>query len=343
LSQRGVFVRTSEYLPDGTVTNLEVTLPDGKRFKAVARVAHRLTAKEARTLGRKAGLGFHFLEYNDSGYALTHYINELEKQDFTDKTAPSAGAQVLIADPNDRLLERLGSGSLGMHYRVTAVKDGAEAFAECLEAPPDVVLCCTDDLPGINGWELLRRIRAKDNIAHIPVMLMADDAGDLIRLQAYRMGAADFIPKPFTDEELCIRLGRVLRLHEPRGGHTIRGKLHDISVGTLLSLFDFERKSGILVLRDPLQTARLFISEGRIIKIDSSDVGLPKDVMLRLLDWNNGEFEFSACEVVGKDSLEMTTTGLLLEHARLRDEDSKFENTLSDGDDPRPLDDAFGE
>ena len=69
------------------------------------------------------------------------------------------------------------------------------------------------------------------------------------------------------------------------------------------------------------EIARLFVSEGKILKVESSaGNGAPRDRLMRLLDWHVGTFEFSPCAIGGKDELNATVTSLLLEHARVRDE-----------------------
>ena len=101
----------------------------------------------------------------------------------------------------------------------------------------------------------------------------------------------------------------------------LSGSVGEISIPTLLSLLDFERKSGILLLLNDRQAARVFVAEGRIVKVEAGDISMkPLERMMSVLDWTNGSFEFSSCEVVGSDEIGVGTSTLLLEHARLQDE-----------------------
>jgi hypothetical protein len=69
------------------------------------------------------------------------------------------------------------------------------------------------------------------------------------------------------------------------------------------------------------ELARLFVSEGHILKVESSAInGAPRERLMRLLDWHVGQFEFSPCAIGGKDELQTSVTQVLLEHARVRDE-----------------------
>jgi hypothetical protein len=149
----------------------------------------------------------------------------------------------------------------------------------------------------------------------------------MTRLNAYRLGVADYIQKPFTDEELAIRVRRAAR--SGRGAServVLRGEVTTISLGTLLSLLDFERKSGTLVVLSDAQIARIFFAAGRIVKVETSlPAATPREKLMAVLDWRTGNFEFSACEVVGEDEIDMPTQALLLEHARTRDEQQQGE------------------
>jgi len=319
---------------------LEISLPNGARFRAGARVAHVLSKKTARALGREPGIGFEFVHYEDSGDALTLYVNKLSQQVMA-TGVPEAGAQVLVAGASEPLMARLTNGPLGLNFHVFGVGSGKDAYRACLERPPDLVLADAE-LPDITGWDLASTLAAKANLSHIPLVLMSEDTSTMTRLRAYRLGLADFVPKPFTDEELCIRLSRVLAARKPRDHHTMRGQLADISIGTLLSLLEFERKSGILMLSSGVLSARLFVSDGQICKVDSPGLGTTREVVLEILDWQAGEFEFSVCEVVGENLLGVPTTQLLLEHAKASDERIAGDNG-PDGAIGGELDIAFSE
>src|SRR6185295_3835836 len=117
---------------------------------------------------------------------------------------------------------------------------------------------------------------------------------------AFRAGIRDYVPRPFLDEELVIRVHRIAApvpaSATAPGSGGLRGSLGDIGLGTLLSLLEFERKSGVLMLLRQHEIARVFVAEGRMLKVESS-VGngsaTPKDRLMRLLDWRDGQFEFS--------------------------------------------------
>src|SRR5690606_27226676 len=163
----------------------------------------------------------------------------------------------------------------------------------------------------------------------VPVVLLADSHDDFARLQAYRIGVRDVVSQPFTDEELCIRVRRAAI--ESRRASTepvLRGSLGQISLPTLLSLFEFERKSGTLLVFGGDAAARLSIAAGRIVRVDGPRGGREQGAsdaavrqLMEVLDWTDGRFEFLAGEVLaGGDDVGLGTSEIILEHARRRDE-----------------------
>jgi two-component system OmpR family response regulator len=95
----------------------------------------------------------------------------------------------------------------GDGYRVRTVTDGTAALGAVIDSPPDLVLI-DSGLPGIDGGEVARQLRWTSGIAVIFVTA-ADSADDIHR--GFRMGADDYIVKPFDPEELSLRVRAVLR------------------------------------------------------------------------------------------------------------------------------------
>src|SRR5438045_2176179 len=114
-------------------------------------------------------------------------------------------------------------------------------------------------LPGINGFEVLRRIRAT---SRLPVLLLTARGEDVDRIVGLEMGADDYLPKPFNPRELVARIQAVLRRHGERptpgapttegripfGGHTLDlaartlerdGEVHTLTTGefSLIKVF----------------------------------------------------------------------------------------------------------
>ncbi len=321
LSKRGVFVRTDDLLPVGDIVELTVVLPVGAEFHVIARVAHLLSPSVARALGRRTGMGFEFLEQDNDGRSeLVQYLDDLIEEFTPPPRDVPIGCRILLADPSSPLLGRMRTALTHAGFEVETVESGTEAYQRCSDNPPQILVAATR-MPGTDGWQLIRMLNDNPRTRGVQVVLMDDDTSDMTRLEAYRSGVKDFVQKPFTDEEMVIRLRRLALSPSRDGAATLRGSLAEISLATLLSLLEFERKSGILVVLRADDAARLFIARGGVVKIEgpSSDDD-PLSRLMAVLDWSDGNFEFTRCEVVGTDEIGLPTSRLLLEHARRHDE-----------------------
>jgi CheY-like chemotaxis protein len=230
--------------------------------------------------------------------------------------------QAIVIEPSVPLRARIARGLESAGFKVTPCESVPEALDACNVWRPDVIVCAATIEDGMSGIDLAYAMSEHATLSDVPLVLTGDET-DLGRLEAFRAGVRDYIPRPFLDEELVIRVHRVVAPVIPVANPGLRGNLVDIGLGTLLSLFEFERKSGILLLLRNGEIARVFVSDGRILKVEASTaIGPPRQRMMALLDWRDGQFEFSPCAIGGRDELGTTVTQLLLEHARVRDEAS---------------------
>ncbi|HYC02037.1 MAG TPA: ATP-binding protein [Azospirillaceae bacterium] len=131
--------------------------------------------------------------------------------DAADATAPL----VLVADDNGDMrayLVRL----LEPRFRVMAVADGAMALEAARRQRPDLVLSDVM-MPGpLDGFGLLRALRACADTAAMPVILLSARAGMEARVEGLQAGADDYLVKPFQAQELLARIEGTLRLAELR-------------------------------------------------------------------------------------------------------------------------------
>jgi CheY-like chemotaxis protein len=231
--------------------------------------------------------------------------------------------RILVADPQTRILERLSTALGGAGFIVATATNGIEALGACLSKPPDVALI-ERDMPVVDGLHVLQEMGRHGELASVPVMMMSANATDLVRLQAFQLGAADFIPKPFTVLEVILRARRWARASQRDTERVVlRGTLAEVSLPTLLQMFEQEKKTGQLSLTRDQLAAWIDFIDGRIIRARSSEAdGTARAIVLKVLDWRHGYFELTA-GVPGSSApaeVEDSVTHLLLEHARLHDE-----------------------
>jgi len=122
--------------------------------------------------------------------------------------------RILLADDNADMrnyLQRL----LADRYTVLAVPDGAAALEVARSRPPDLVLSDVM-MPGLDGIELLRELRAAEATRTIPVILLSARAGEESAVEGLSGGADDYIAKPFSARELLARVHTHIELARNR-------------------------------------------------------------------------------------------------------------------------------
>lgn len=117
-----------------------------------------------------------------------------------------------IADFVRRYLEREG-------YRVEIRRRGDDGLAAVLAEPPDLVVLDIM-LPGMDGLEVLRRMRGE---AYVPVILLTSKSDETDRVVGLEMGADDYVTKPFSPRELTARVKALFRRVEALRGNLPAG------------------------------------------------------------------------------------------------------------------------
>ncbi|TMD04051.1 MAG: response regulator transcription factor [Chloroflexi bacterium] len=115
--------------------------------------------------------------------------------------------RVLIVDDEQEIRRALKTGLGYQGFEVRAVATGEEALAEVGAWHPDVVLLDLG-LPGLDGFEVLRRMPGKNRVA---VMVVSVMPGEKDKVRALDLGADDYLVKPFGIQELSARIRAVLR------------------------------------------------------------------------------------------------------------------------------------
>ena len=122
-------------------------------------------------------------------------------------TAPKSDLSLNVLVVEDNLVQRtVVSGQLRMAgHRPVAVASGEEALAAARGSRPDVILLDLD-LPGIDGLEVCRMLKADAALARVPVAFLTARSGVDDRLMGLSQGADDFLAKPLDPRELVLRL-----------------------------------------------------------------------------------------------------------------------------------------
>src|SRR6266508_2478525 len=126
---------------------------------------------------------------------------------------------ILVVDDEPAIVRLVRTKLQADGYAVITADRGEKALEILEDERPDLVVL---DLmmPGIDGFETLRRIRGG---SQVPVIMLTARAGDADRLKGFQGGADDYLTKPFNPDELAARVAAVLRRTAgtaPAGGRT---------------------------------------------------------------------------------------------------------------------------
>lgn len=248
--------------------------------------------------------------------------------------------RILVADDDTWILRMVTTILTKRGYEVETAQDGEQAYELALAKSPDLLI--TDVMmPNMDGWTLVRALRARPEFGFMPVIFLTALNSEEDRIRGFRLGADDYLPKPFRFEELDLRVAKTLRRsqtveREARAqlsnkddslspGAALTGDLNQIGLSVLLTLLEMERKSGILVITDDSeeQTSRVYLRDGRAVRAVTEGGAVQpvnRECIYYLLNWATGRFEFTQAEIDMEDEIKTTITHLLMEAAKRIDE-----------------------
>lgn len=186
-------------------------------------------------------------------------------------------ADILIVDDRPDDLQLLSSLLATQGYRVRSAASGDSALASVLADPPELILLDIA-LPGLNGYELCRRIKADDRVRLIPIIFVSARSDTADKVEAFANGGADYITKPFHETEIIVRIENQLRIG--RLQQTLQQKLHD----RLVEQSELESTNRDLEARVADRTAELQARQQELIVLQTRlEAALDKEHALNSL------------------------------------------------------------
>src|SRR5262249_14552214 len=106
------------------------------------------------------------------------------------------------------LLEKRG-------YGIITADDGADGMRKAEQTRPDLIIADIM-MPRMDGWQMVRALRARPELAFIPVIFLTALGREEDRIKGFRLGADDYLSKPFRFEELDLRVQNALKKGKAR-------------------------------------------------------------------------------------------------------------------------------
>jgi DNA-binding response OmpR family regulator len=119
-------------------------------------------------------------------------------------------ARILVVEDDRDIAELIAHALAKAGYDADRVASGPDALASARAAAPDAIILDLM-LPGLDGFDVCRALRADDGTASIPIIMLTARGEESDRVAGLELGADDYVTKPFSAKELVARVGALLR------------------------------------------------------------------------------------------------------------------------------------
>ncbi len=224
---------------------------------------------------------------------------------------PPKKSSVLIVDDERSGREAMESILVGLGETLVFASSGSEALEIAAAHPPDLILLDVM-MPGMDGFEVCRRLRADPVLADMPVILATALNDRNSKLMGLEAGADDFLTKPVDRIELIARVQTILRLNRYRKlasrlealerGHQELAEAYDATVESLVSFLDSrdhetEQHSQRVMKMTVLLARRFEFGESELVHIrrgallhDVGKIGIPDAILNKPGPLNDAEW-----------------------------------------------------
>jgi len=182
-----------------------------------------------------------------------------------------AKQQLLLVDGDPRSVRVLEVSLKNAGFNVTTASDSADAIAKLEYAAPDLILTDTRH-PGIDGYEMVLKLKAQPEHAGIPIVFLTSQKSIEDKIRGLELGVEDYLIKPIFVRELITRVHMLLarRTQEriatgPASRTRFAGSLEDMGVVDLLQTIEVSRKSGVARINQGKRQATVYFRDGKLV------------------------------------------------------------------------------
>jgi len=235
----------------------------------------------------------------------------------------AGNVRILVVDDNPMVLAMLQQ-ALTPLGEVSIANDAADAVLKAIETLPDLLI--TDyRMPGMDGRELLEKLKKRPATAGIAVILMASKTDISERLSA-QDPAEDHLEKPFFLRDAVRRVKRVVdrialekMAKTPTADGILRGSLSQMNVIDLVQSLEMGRKTCLLTMTNGGDKCEMYFAQGQVRHaVYGAMVG--DEAVFKVLRWREGNFQVDFEKSTDRETTTLNTQGLLMEGLRLLDE-----------------------
>jgi CheY-like chemotaxis protein len=234
--------------------------------------------------------------------------------------------KLLLVDDNPMVLAMLQQ-ALSSLATVTTATDAADALLKAVDDVPDL-LVCDYRMPGMDGRQLIEKLKSRPATANFSTVLMASKA-DIAERLSPQDATDDYVEKPFFLKDATRRIKRLIdRIALEKMAKTapsdgvVRGNLSQMNVIDLMQSLEMGRKSCQLSLSNEGDKCEVFFVEGQVKHATYGSL-VGDQAVFKVLRWTGGNFQLNFEGKTDHETTQLNTQGLLMEGLRLLDESSR--------------------
>ena len=234
--------------------------------------------------------------------------------------------KLLLVDDNPMVLGMLQQAWASL-ATITTASDAADALLKAVDDVPDL-LVCDYRMPGMDGRQLVEKLKSRPATANFSSVLMANKA-DIAERLSPQDAADDYLEKPFYLKDATRRVKRMIdRIALEKMAKTapsdgvVRGSLSQMNVIDLMQSLEMGRKSCQLSLSNEGEKCEVFFVDGQVKHATYGSL-TGDQAVFKVLRWTGGNFQLDFEGKTDKETTQLNTQGLLMEGLRLLDESQR--------------------
>ena len=248
----------------------------------------------------------------------------------------ASNVKILLVDDNPMVLGMLQQ-ALSTMGEVAVATDAADALLKAVDDLPDVMIC-DYRMPGMDGRQLLEKLKSRPATASIAVILMASKA-DISERLSMQDPIEDYLEKPFFLKDATHKIKRVVdrialeKLSKAASTDgVLRGSLSQMNVIDLVQSLEMGRKSCLLTMTkgNNDEKCEIYFNQGQA-KHAAYGAITGDEAVFKVLRWTEGNFQIDFKGKSAQETTTLNTQGLLMEGLRLLDEAQR--DSAAEGED----------